>query len=208
MNYNYPQIFAEQFKMIDENRELHQPTRSNKIIMPFHNAIAKQIESETAFFVNSLTTGFMKEERVYGPYGSKRVDIAIHDEFMNLRGVILFKGIRSSYNKNANNFIENMRGESSLLIDAHIPVYQIIFIPTIIRTPDPLKKDIPTLKSMENYNSFIRYANAHPFWQNLKVGVYYVDVDYNNYTGQYANKKIDLVENSLNEGISNFVGVI
>ena len=208
MEYNYPQIFAEQFRMIDENRELHQPTRSNKIIMPFHNAIAKQIEDETKFFVNSLTTGFMKEERVYGQYGSKRVDIAIHDEFMKLRGVILFKGIRSSYNKNANNFIENMRGESSLLIDASIPVYQIVFIPTIIRTPDPFKKDIPTLKSMENYNSFIQYATGHPYWKNLKVGVYYIDVDYTNYIGQYAKKKIDLVENSLNEGISNFIGAI
>lgn len=61
---------------------------------------------------------------------------------------------------------------------------------------------------MENYNSFIQYANGHPYWKNLKVGVYYIDVDYTNYTGQYAKKKIDLVENSLNEGISNFIGAI
>ena len=55
------------------------------------------------------------------------------DENNNLKAAIMFKSIKSEYNKNANNYYENMKGESSLFIDNNIPVYQIIFIPTAVR---------------------------------------------------------------------------
>ena len=72
----------------------------------------------------------------------------------------MFKAIRSEYNKNANNYYENMKGESSLFIDNNIPVYQIIFIPTQVHHKNSKGQkafETPTQKSYDNYYNFVNF---------------------------------------------------
>ena len=104
MNYNYAQLFANQFDFIDNNPDnLKSPTRSSKVITPIHSAIAQQIQENSEYTTISLADG--EEYTFEGIYGSKKIDIAVFDKNGKLKGAILFKGIRSEYNKNANNFI-------------------------------------------------------------------------------------------------------
>ena len=116
--------YVEQIKTADT---VANSTRSNKILIPMHKAIADFIDANSNYHTQSLPDS---EYEVNFSYGSKKIDIAILDDAGNLKGAILFKGIRSEYNKNANNYYEQMKGESSLFIDNNIPVYQIILIPT------------------------------------------------------------------------------
>lgn len=192
----FPELFANQFHMIAQNPNA---TRSNKILIPIHSAIAEIVSKHTFYKVVSLPE---KEYQFKSDIGTKKVDIAIIDEEGNLKGAILFKAIRSEYNKNANNYYENMKGESSLFLDNDIPVYQIIFIPTQVK--HGLTFETPTEKSYSNYYNFI---NSHkPYWDNLKLGVYYFDIDYaNNYETSYSNKVIPNVESTLTEGLVNFI---
>ena len=207
MNYNYAQLFANQFDFIDNNPDnLKSPTRSSKVITPMHSAIAKQIQENSEYTTISLADG--EEYTFEGIYGSKKVDIAVFDKNGKLKGAILFKGIRSEYNKNANNFSENMRGESALFIDSGIKVYQIIFIPTKVRKSNG-KFEKPNDNSYMNYCNFINFSQQHPFWKNLKLGVFYLEMDYDNYSATYSKeKRVNGVEKTLEEGIFNFIEVL
>lgn len=198
----YPNIFAQQFQFLQSNsNNLSAPTRSSKTILPFHSAIAQQIEQNSHYSTISLKDG--KEYNYWGIYGSKKVDIAIMNG-NKMVGAILFKGIRSSYNKNANNLIENMRGESALFIDSGTPLYQIIFLPTQILLPSQ-KVEYPNLNSIQHYRDFLSYKETSSYWSRLKVGVYYVDISYENYTGRYSSIIMPFVEPALTEGINNFI---
>lgn len=197
----YPQIFADEFKFLKDRGRT--ATRSSKILLPMHSAIARQIESH-GFTTNSIGSGSGKEELIVGGYGRKRVDIAIHAPGLEKpKGVVLFKGIRSNYNKNANNLIEILRGESCMLLDMQIPVYQIIFIPTRVRRDDRFEE--PTARSQMHYENFVEFCKKSAYWGGLKIGVYYIDVDYCNCVGKYSDeRKIKTVEEMLSEGIDNF----
>lgn len=188
----YLQHFGKQLETVAKNPNA---TRSSYLMEPMHTEIATQVESY-GFQTRSLKN---KEYEFIGPYGKKKLDIAI---FKNgkLVGAIMFKGIRSEYNKNANNYFEGMRGESQLLIDGNVPVYQIILIPTKVKHKDSFEN--PNEQYLENYNNYI---NSQYKPKKLKVGVYYVDVDYNTYKVSYANKQIPNVEHTMEEGIENFV---
>ena len=206
MNYNYAQLFANQFDFIDNNPDnLKSPTRSSKVITPMHSAIAKQIQENSEYTTISLADG--EEYTFEGIYGSKKVDIAVFDKNGKLKGAILFKGIRSEYNKNANNYYETMKGESSLFIDNNVPVYQIILIPTMVRHKKSNGEktfETPTEHSYLNYCNFIN--NHTPYWNNLKLGVFYLDIDYDaNYKANYSNKIIPNMESTLTEGLINFM---
>lgn len=129
-----------------------------------------------------------KEFEFKSIFGNKKIDIAIIDEKNVLKGAIMFKGIRSEYNKNANNYYENMKGESSLFIENNIPVYQVIFIPTQIKHGDGF--EVPTQQSYLNYYNFINYHSS--YWNKLKLGVFYFDITYKDsrYMASYSNKTI------------------
>lgn len=193
----YLKLFSEQFEKVEKNPNI---TRSSNLLLPMHSAIAEQIE-KYGYMTRSLKN---KEYTYVGPYGNKKLDIAI---FKNnkLIAAIMFKGIRSEYNKNSNNYFENMRGESQLLIDGQIPVYQVIFIPTQVKhkkTNGEIILEKPTLESTNNYSNYI---NSHYKPSKLKLGVYYIDIDYKNYTAQYSSRLIPSVESTLTEGINNFI---
>ena len=139
--------------------------------------------------------------------GTKKVDVAIFDkEGKKLLGVIMFKGIRSEYNKNANNYYETMKGESSLFVEAGIPVFQVVFIPTKVKhkTTKGMGFEEPTEKSFKNYENFINQKSS--YWDLLKLSVYYFDIDYNNFIANYSNKVVKGVEPTLEEGLLHFIG--
>ncbi len=193
----FPDLFADQFRLIDTTPNA---TRSNRILIPIHSAIAKIISENTSYKVISLPDS---EYQFKSDIGSKKIDIAIVDEEDNLKGAIMFKAIRSEYNKNANNYYESMKGESSLFLDNDIPVYQIIFIPTQVKRSRG-GYETPTEKSYCNYCNFI---NSHKsYWDNLKLGVFYFDIDYDyDYEIFYSDKVVPGVEDTLTEGLINFI---
>lgn len=196
----FNELFSNQFKEVEKNQYA---TRSNKILIPIHSAIAEIIAEHTSYKVISLPSS---EYEFKNEFGTKKVDIAIIDNENNLKAAIMFKGIRSEYNKNANNYYENMKGESSLFIDSNIPIYQIIFIPTQVKHKknNECVLEIPTEKSFNNYNNFINHHT--PYWNKLKLGVFYFDIDYeNNYKTVYSSKKMPGVEDTLTEGLINFI---
>lgn len=197
---NFIELYANQIKIADT---IPNSTRSNKILIPMHKAIADYVAMHSRYHTQSLPDS---EYLAEFPYGTKKVDIALLDDNNNLKGAILFKGIRSEYNKNANNYYEQMKGESSLFIDNNVPVYQIILIPTLVhhKTNGKPTFETPTEKSFNNYNNFI---NTKPnYWNLLKLNVFYIDVDYTNYTANYStNKIINNIELNLEEGLLNFI---
>lgn len=184
----YAQEFGKMFQMIEDGVS----TRSPRMLDSMHNAIAMQVEA--------LGYKTQREAEFIGAYGTKKVDIAILNEKSEIIGAIMFKGIRSNYNKNSNNYFENMRGENSLFLDKDIPVYQIIFIPTLVKKKDDTWEH-PTEKSYVNYCNYIQsYLPS-----KAKVGVYYFDVDYSTNVALYSDKKVPCIEETLSEGIDNFV---
>lgn len=185
MKYAYE--FGKMFQMLDDGVS----TRSSRILDSMHDTIAAQVEA--------LGYKTQREIEFIGAYGTKKVDIAILNDKSEIIGAIMFKCIRSNYNKNANNYFENMRGENSLFLDKDIPVYQIIFIPTTVKTKDGWEH--PTEKSYLNYCNYI--ANYLP--KKAKVGVYYFDIDYSANTAVYSDKRVPCVEKTLSEGIDNFI---
>lgn len=197
-------LYVEQIKTADT---IANSTRSNKILVPMHKAIADFITSNSNYHTQALPD---PEYEVNFAYGSKKVDIAIFDKEGNLKGVILFKGIRSEYNKNANNYYEQMKGESSLFIDNDIPVYQIILIPTKVhhkKSNGDRGFEVPTDKSFNNYNNFIN--NKPAYWNLLKLGVFYFDIDYTNYTIEYSKDKvINGMESTIEAGLLNFIKMV
>ena len=182
----YAKLYGEQFPVVWSNPNA---TRSSSLIEPIHSAIANQVES-----MGYRTKSLRNHEYEYnGPYGKKKCDIAIFDQMGNLKGVILTKWIRSNYGKNANNYFENMRGESQLFIDGGIPVYQTIFIPTF---------EHPTPTSYDNYATYIKSYMP----KGMKVGVWYMDVDESTGEAKYSSQKvINEVEHTLTDGIQAFV---
>ena len=187
-------LYVNQFKMIDEGMS----TRSSKIIEPIHSAIANFIVNNSNYRTQALP---QSEYTFVGLSGTKKVDIAIFDENKKLKGVIMFKGIRASYNKNANNYYENMKGESSLFIDSGIPVYQICLIPSSIKIGDKFER--PGIKHIQNYSNF--NITKSQYWDLLKLGVWIFDIDYTNYNINYSDTKIQNVEDTIEEGLLNFI---
>lgn len=195
----FAELFGKQLHAVDIE---HISTRSNEVLIPIHSTIAKIIQNNSNFKTQSLPES---EYRAKFEYGSKSLDVAMLGANNELKGAILFKGIRSEYNKNANNYYEQMKGEASLFIENNIPTYEIIFIPTKIHHIKNGEKtfETPSENMYEYYCNF--NINKPSYWDLLKLGVYYFDIDYNTYQCKYAEKKVPLVENNLTEGLLNFI---
>ena len=197
----FPDLFANQLREVDANPNT---TRSNKILFPLHSAIAKIVSQHTHYNIMSLPE---KEYHFVSDIGSKNVDIAVVDENNNLKAAIMFKSIKSEYNKNANNYYENMKGESSLFIDNNIPVYQIIFIPTAVRHKNNKGEKTFETPNENSYNHYCNFISNHSsYWNKLKLGVFYFDVNYDHdYEIFYSSQVVPGVEDTLTEGLINFM---
>lgn len=195
----FSQLFANQFKDIAEKKYGPATTRSSKLLEPIHSKIADIVEAQ-GYSTRSLRNS---EYEFVGAYGSKKVDIAIFDGDKFI-GAINFKGIRSEYNKNANNFYENMKGESDLFVNAGIPIMQVIFIPTKIhhkKRNGEIVFETPTQKSRDNYKNFLTHKSS--YWDLLTFIPYYFEVDYDNFIIKYCE---DNISPCLTDEIIKFVG--
>lgn len=194
---NYLQLFGEQLQKVAINPNI---TRSSSLIKPMHTEIATQVEFY-GFQTRSLQN---KEYTFIGPYGTKDLDIAIFKDG-KLIGAIMFKGIKSEYNKNANNYFENMRGENQLFVDGNLPVYQIILIPTKIKHKNSNKEIVFETPSKNHIINYDNYINSCYKPSKVKIGVYFLDIDYSTYETKYSDIKIHNIEDTIEEGIENFI---
>lgn len=189
----FKELFLEQFSL-----EEKYTTRSSKVVMPTHKAIGKQFE-EKGYKVEY-------EYNFQGLYGEKKVDIAVFDKNNKLVSVVLFKGIRSNYNKNAHNYFEGARGETTLFLDSipDLSVYHLVFIPTKIKKNERgiLKWEIPSEKHYQCYYDYIR-LKCMP--KRMKMSIFYFDIDYDDYGIEYANKPMPGRADTVTEDIDNYI---
>ena len=189
----FKELFLEQFALEEEYT-----TRSSKVVMPTHKAIGKQF-TERGYKVEY-------EYNFQGLYGEKKVDIAVFDKNNKLVSVVLFKGIRSNYNKNAHNYFEGARGETTLFLDSipDLSVYHLVFIPTKIKKNERgiLKWEIPSEKHYQCYCDYIR-LKCIP--KRMKMSIFYFDIDYDNYGIEYADKSMPGRADTVTKDIDNYI---
>jgi len=186
----FEKLYSNQFKDIEKYGKNF--TRSPKILIPCHSAIAKIVEENTNFHT-ALEYEFKSD------FGNKKIDIAILDNNNNLVGAIMFKAIRSNYNKNHNNYKETMLGESLIITSKNIPVYQLTILPTNPIKGDSIEKI--DIKKDKEYNALI---DKSPLGSLLKIGRYYFDIDYTTNTAKYSNRKIKGSLTTVTDGIKEF----
>jgi hypothetical protein len=189
----FKELFLEQFALEEEYT-----TRSSKVVMPTHKAIGKQFE-EKGYKVEY-------EYNFQGLYGEKKVDIAVFDKNNKLVSVVLFKGIRSNYNKNAHNYFEGARGETTLFLDSipDLSVYHLVFIPTKIKKNERgiLKWEIPSEKHYQCYYDYIRLKCVP---KRMKMSIFYFDINYDDYGIEYANKPMPGRADTVTKDIDNYI---
>lgn len=88
--------------------------RSSKKLIPIHKFLSKTILSKlkNGYSIKSLGIGDGKEATIDGKYYPKDLDIAV---FKNNKVVatVSFKFVTSNYKQNANNYFENLMGETA-----------------------------------------------------------------------------------------------
>lgn len=88
--------------------------RSNKKLIPIYKFLSETIlgKLKNGYLIKSLGIGDGKEATVDGKYYPKNLDIAI---FKNNKiiATVSFKFITSNYKQNANNYFENLMGETA-----------------------------------------------------------------------------------------------
>ncbi len=123
---------------------------ANKVDI-IHGTIAKHLQEflgDKYIVKTKFTTG--KEEMIIGRYNKKRVDILVENKFNNKQVAGLgFKFILSSFQKNSNNYFENMLGETSNIRSNNIPYFQIMV----------LLENIPNFINNGNISSYTKMNN-------------------------------------------------
>lgn len=110
--------------------------RSNKKLIPIHKFLSETIlgKLKGGYSIKSLGIGDGKEATIDGKYYPKNLDIAI---FKNdkIVATVSFKFVTSNYQQNANNYFENLMGETAnirrnnigfahfLVLRGHTPYY-------------------------------------------------------------------------------------
>lgn len=88
--------------------------RSNKKLIPIHKFLSETIleKLKNGYSIKSLGIGDDKEATIEGKYYSKDLDVAI---FKNdkIVATVSFKFVTSNYKQNANNYFENLMGETA-----------------------------------------------------------------------------------------------
>jgi hypothetical protein len=110
--------------------------RSSKKLIPIHKFLSESIlgKLKNEYSIKSLGIGDGKEATIDGKYYPKNLDIAI---FKNdkIVATVSFKFVTSNYKQNANNYFENLMGETAnirrknigfahfLVLRGHTPYY-------------------------------------------------------------------------------------
>ncbi len=183
-------------------------TRRTSELKGIHGAIADFIKENSSYDVQDMRTHeyqFINSKNM----GSKKVDIALLKDG-KLKGAILFKTVCKDYNKNANNYYENMKGEAAIFIEDNIPIYQMMWLPTYLPCSKSNGKkgwEIPIASHFRDYDNFIAHRSS--YWDPLQVDIFFFDVDYaNNYQLNYSNSnelKLYNGNKTIEEGLLNFI---
>lgn len=110
--------------------------RSNKKLIPIHKFLSEIIlkKLKKGYSIKSLGIGDGKETTVDGKYYPKDLDVAIFKDD-KVVATISFKFVTSNYQQNANNYFENLMGETAnirrqnigfahfLVLRGHTPYY-------------------------------------------------------------------------------------
>lgn len=91
--------------------------RSTKRIKALHGWIVKEIKGKLGegYDVIGLSDGHdSSEEKVEGRYYPKKVDVCVKQK-EEVKGIISVKFVNSNYKQNANNYFENLMGETANL---------------------------------------------------------------------------------------------
>lgn len=110
--------------------------RSNKKLIPIHKFLSETTlgKLKSGYSIKSLGIGDGKEAAIDGKYYPKYLDIAIFKDD-KIVATISFKFVTSNYQQNANNYFENLMGETAnirrqsigfahfLVLRGHTPYY-------------------------------------------------------------------------------------
>lgn len=109
---------------------LQTSARSNEKLKILHSKIASDLTQKLGneFEVKSYGVGDGKEESLAGRYYDKAVDIAVLQNGAGCAGMAV-KFVMSNYAQNANNYFENMLGETANLRSKGLPYFQILIVP-------------------------------------------------------------------------------
>lgn len=117
---------------------LTSPRSTNKT-KDLHGSIAKHIAARLTalnlkdYVVRSQGYGEGKEMKVSGLYNDKMCDITIYNtRTKTVTDVIAVKFICSNYSQNANNYFENMTGETGNLRAKGVNVHQLVILPVYV----------------------------------------------------------------------------
>lgn len=178
-------------------------TRSTTSLLDIHSAIADYIKNHSSYTVQDMRTHEYTFVNSKG-MGSKKIDIALLNN-NELKGAILFKGVCKDYNKNANNYYENMKGEASLFIEDNIPIYQMMWLPSYLPSSNSTGMEMPAANHIENYDAFI--SNKSSYWDLLQIDIFFFDVDYeNDYQISYSNKlRLKNGNQTIEDGLEKFI---
>jgi hypothetical protein len=88
--------------------------RSNKKLIPIHKFLSESVSGKLSkdFSIKSLGVGTGKEQTLEGKYYPKDLDVAILRR-EKIIATISFKFVTSNYKQNANNYFENLLGETA-----------------------------------------------------------------------------------------------
>ena len=111
-------------------RFLETSSRSNEKLKILHGSIAADLAAHLGndYQIQSLGFGSEKESIISGRYMDKNVDIAVLRDNQPIAGIAV-KFVMQNYAQNANNYFENMLGETANIQSARVPYFQIFIVP-------------------------------------------------------------------------------
>ena len=181
MDITFNSCLSNQFLMLDSNKN---STRSPMITLELHSYIKDLCQSYLGIDYEVICQD-SKEYKANGIFSLKNLDIAILKNNEPV-GAIEVKAIRQSYNKNANNYFENMIGETANLRLAGIKVCQVILLPDIVWDSSKLEYQTNGDTQLLKYKKLMDLDITQSIRPN-KLLLWYVSVDYNTYEVYQSN---------------------
>lgn len=131
---------------------LNTNSRSNAKLKILHGAIADDLSQRlnNTYQIKSLGYGSCAEHKIQGRYINKTVDITILKDNKPIAGIGV-KFVMQNYAQNANNYFENMLGETANIRSNQIPYFQIFIIPN----------QLPYYKNNGDFSKWEKFNNAH-----------------------------------------------
>lgn len=173
-------------------------SRSNEKLKILHGSIAYDLSERLGndYEIKSLGYGTQSEGKIQGRYINKNVDITIIHNNKPIAGIAI-KFFMQNYAQNANNYFENMLGETANIRSNNIPYFQIFIIPSQLpyykNTGDFSKWEKFTLNHFNKYLILSQDNNEYWLHSPTKTLIYIIDlpnlnntINKKDYTNQYA----------------------